>query len=55
MPGSFLSQGREAVGGDKAFKGTRNTRGYPHMVNLQAGIAHWVGVHSRHNTGAKLL
>lgn len=32
-PGSFLSEGREAVGEDKAFKGTRNTRGYPRMVN----------------------
>lgn len=43
-PCSFLSEGREAVRGDKAFKGTRNTRGYPRMFNLQAGTAHWVGV-----------
>lgn len=38
-PGSFLSEGRDAVGADKASKGRGNTEGYPHMVNPQAATA----------------
>lgn len=56
MPASsgLLPQLRKGSSGVReSFQG--NTRKYPRMVNLQAGTAHWVGVHCHHRAGAKLL